>query len=229
MKRKYIISALIIFTILALDQGLKIWVKTHMIENQNIPQHYDSWWNIHFVENPGMAFSIELPGPYGKLVLSVFRFFAIGFIFYMIVDLIRKNKPEGLVYCAAAIFAGAAGNLIDSAVYGLIFTDSYGRVAEMFPANGYAGFMQGYVVDMLWFPILRGEFPKWLPIWGGEPFEFFRPVFNIADAAITVSVFFVLIFQKRFFPQEETTNTSTSNEQPSKETTTDAVQPTPEA
>nr|MBP6516642.1 signal peptidase II [Chitinophagales bacterium] len=119
--------------------------------------------------------------------------------------------------------------LIDSAVYGLIFTDSYGRVAEMFPVKGYAGFMQGYVVDMLWFPILRGEFPKWLPLWGGEPFEFFRPVFNIADAAITVSVFFVLIFQKRFFPQEETTNTSTSNEQPSKETTTDAVQPTPEA
>jgi signal peptidase II len=166
----------------------------HLIQNKAV---------IHFVENPGMAFSLELPGKFGKILLSVFRIFAIGFLFYLLFDFIKKDKPKGLIYCGAGILAGALGNLIDSAFYGIIFTDSYFRVAEMFPEKGYAGFLEGYVVDMLWFPIIRGNIPSWSPIWANEPFEFFRPVFNIADTAITVSVFIIIIFQQKFFPADE--------------------------
>lgn len=200
MQKKSIVATIIILAILILDQGIKIWVKSTMIEGQSL--HVFDWFYIHFAENSGMAFSMELPGAYGKIALSVFRLFAITGIGYWLFDLIRKNAPTGLIYCVAGIFAGATGNLLDSAFYGLIFTDSYGRVAELFPAQGYAGFLLGNVVDMLYFPLFHGKFPTWLPVWGGEYFEFFRSVFNIADAAITVSVAIMVIFQKTFFPQE---------------------------
>ncbi|HEY0262623.1 MAG TPA: lipoprotein signal peptidase [Chitinophagales bacterium] len=199
MKKKSIIASLIILAVLLLDQGVKLWVKSTMIEGESL--HVFNWFYIHFAENSGMAFSMELPGSYGKIALSVFRLFAIAGIGYWVVDLIRKNAPIGLVCCAAGIFAGATGNLLDSAFYGLIFTDSYGRVAELFPAQGYAGFLLGNVVDMLYFPLIHGKFPTWLPIWGGEYFEFFRPIFNVADSAITVSVAMMLLFQKRFFAE----------------------------
>ncbi len=199
MAKKLIVPVIIFLTIIFIDQGLKLWVKTHMIEGQEI-QLIGDRAKLHFVENPGMAFSIELPGKFGKILLSVFRLFAIGFLVYTLLDFIKKDKPKGLIYCGAGILAGAFGNLIDSAFYGLIFTDSYYRIAELFPQKGYAGFLEGYVVDMLWFPILRGTFPLWFPLWANEPFEFFRPVFNIADSAITVSVFIIIIFQQRFFP-----------------------------
>lgn len=199
MKKKSIISIAIIFGVLILDQASKLWVKSTMIEGETI--HVFDWFYIHFAENSGMAFSMELPGQYGKIALSLFRLIVIPYILYVTIDLIRKNKPSGLVYCAAGVFAGALGNLIDTAFYGLLFTDSYGRIAEFLPAQGYAGFLLGNVVDMLYFPLIRGQFPEWFPIWSGEYFEFFRPIFNVADAAITVSMAIVLIFQKKFFQE----------------------------
>jgi signal peptidase II len=202
MAKKLLVPAIIFFSIILIDQASKLWVKTHMMEGQEMHLIQDKAI-IHFVENPGMAFSLELPGKFGKILLSVFRIIAIGFLFYLLIDFIKKDKHKGLIYCGAAILAGALGNLIDSAFYGLIFTDSYFRVAEMFPEKGYAGFLEGYVVDMLWFPIIRGNTPSWSPIWANEPFEFFRPVFNIADTAITVSVFIIIIFQQKFFPADE--------------------------
>ncbi len=202
MKKTSITAVLIFIVILIIDQASKIWVKTHMIEGEEF-RIFGEWARIHFVENRGMAFSMELPGQYGKLALSFFRFFAIGVMFYLLVNMIKEAKPKGLVYCTTAIIAGALGNLIDSMFYGKIFTDSYGQVASIFPPEGYAGWMQGNVVDMLWFPMIDGVFPTWLPIWGGEPFLFFSPIFNVADAAITTAIFIIIIFQKHFFKEEE--------------------------
>jgi signal peptidase II len=194
-------AVLIVFVVLFLDQLIKIMVKTHLMEGQEI-MVMGNWFRIHFVENSGMAFSMELPTSYGKILLSTFRLIAIGFIIYLIRRLIREKYHRGLVYCGALILAGAIGNMIDSAFYGLIFTDSVGRVAALFPkGGGYAGFLKGNVVDMLWFPIAHGVFPHWVPAWGGEYYEFFRPVFNIADASITVGVAIIIIFQKSFFAQ----------------------------
>lgn len=199
MKKKSIVAIIIILSVLILDQAIKLWVKSTMIEGESI--HMFDWFYIHFAENSGMAFSMELPGSYGKIALSVFRLFAICGIGYWLWDLIRKNANAGFIYCVAGVFAGAFGNMLDGAFYGLIFTDSYGRVAEFLPAQGYAGFLLGNVVDMLYFPLIHGQFPSWLPIWGGEYFEFFRPIFNVADAAITVSFAIILIFQKQFFKE----------------------------
>ena len=194
-------AALIVFLVLLMDQAIKIMVKTHLMEGQEV-LIFGNWGRIHFVENPGMAFSMELPSEYGKILLSVFRIIAIGFIVYLIRRLIREKYHPGLVYAGAMILAGAVGNMIDSAFYGLIFTDSVGRVAELFPkGGGYTGFLKGNVVDMLWFPIAHGVFPKWVPLWGGEFYEFFRPVFNIADASITIGVSIIIVFQKTFFAQ----------------------------
>jgi signal peptidase II len=194
-------AVLIVFLVLLMDQLIKIMVKTHLMEGQEV-LIFGHWGRIHFVENPGMAFSMELPSEYGKVLLSAFRLIAIGFIIYLLRRLIREKYHPGLVYAGAMILAGAVGNMIDSAIYGLIFTDSVGRVAEIFPkGGGYTGFLKGNVVDMLWFPIAHGVFPRWLPLWGGEYYEFFRPVFNIADASITIGVAIIIVFQKTFFAQ----------------------------
>jgi len=193
--------------VLLIDQGVKVWVKTHMeygAQFEMIPG-----WNrafVHFVENPGMAFGIEFGGSYGKLALSLFRVFAVGFLIYLIRQLILQRVSRGLLACFALILAGAIGNIIDSAFYGLIFSESSYHnpgPATLFPeGGGYAGFLHGRVVDMLYFPVLRGNFPEWLPLWGGERFLFFRPVFNIADAAISVGVFCLIAFYSSFFRQE---------------------------
>lgn len=160
-----------------------------------------SWARIHFVENPGMAFGIEFGGGYGKLALSMFRIVAVGFLIYYIRELIKAAAPFGLLTSFALILAGAIGNIIDSAFYGLIFSEStYHSVAEMFPAEGgYASFLHGKVVDMFYFPLYNGTLPEWMPFWGGEHVLFFRPVFNIADSAITVGVLSILVFQRSFF------------------------------
>ena len=197
-------AVIIVFLVLAMDQIIKIMVKTHLMEGQEIFV-LGNWFRIHFVENSGMAFSMELPSAYGKILLSTFRLIAIGFIIYLLRRLIRERYHPGLVYSGAMILAGAIGNMIDSAFYGLIFTDSIGRVAAVFPqGGGYAGFLKGNVVDMLWFPIAHGVFPHWLPVWHDEYYEFFRPVFNIADASITIGVAIIIIFQKSFFAQPAT-------------------------
>ncbi len=157
---------------------------------------------IHFVENNGMAFGLSLGGEYGKLALSLFRILAVGFLGYYLRVLIRNKAPFGLLFSFACILAGAVGNIIDSAFYGLIFSEStyHSGVAELFPeGGGYAGFLHGRVVDMLYFPVMKGHFPDWLPFWSGDSFTFFSPVFNLADSAITVGVLYILLFQRSFF------------------------------
>ena len=164
---------------------------------------FGDWFKIHFIENNGMAFGFEFGGEFGKITLSVFRIIAISGIGYYIFYLSRRNAPAGLVIGIAMIFAGAAGNLIDSAFYGLVFSESYGKVAAFMPeAGGYAGFLHGRVVDMLYFPIIDGYFPDWVPWRGGERFIFFRPVFNIADSSITIGVLNIILFQRSFFTKE---------------------------
>jgi signal peptidase II len=194
---------IIILAVLIADQVSKIWVKTTMILGEEFPVFGD-WFYIHFTENYGMAFGLEFAGEYGKLFLSIFRLCAIGVIAWYLVKLIKEKAPQGLLISIALILAGAAGNMIDSAFYGVIFSDSIYGTAEMFPADGgYGKFLHGRVVDMLYFPLFEGHFPDWFPIWGGEHFLFFRPVFNIADSAITIGVAILLIFQKSFFNAEK--------------------------
>lgn len=160
----------------------------------------DHWFRIHFIENAGMAYGLQFGGPSGKLILSLFRLAAVIFGFYVLNRIIREGYPDGLIISGALILAGAIGNLIDSMFYGLIFSSSdYGGVAQLFPkGGGYAGFLHGKVVDMLYFPIYEGFLPRWMPFKGGEYFIFFQPVFNISDAAISVGVIAILLFQKRW-------------------------------
>lgn len=158
------------------------------------------WFIIHFTENPGMAFGMQFGGNFGKLLLSLLRIIAIGAIIWYLVKIIKEKKAVGLIICISLIVAGALGNLIDSAFYGLIFSESHYQVAELFPeGGGYAGFLHGKVVDMLYFPMFRGNFPQWIPFVGGNEFLFFRPVFNLADSSITTGVIALLVFQKRYF------------------------------
>lgn len=158
------------------------------------------WFQIYFVENEGMAWGWKFGGDWGKMALTLFRLIAVIFGVYYIAGIIRKKYHPGFIACAGLIFAGALGNLIDSMFYGLIFEESsYTYVARIFPLKGYAGFLHGKVVDMLYFPIIQSHYPSWLPFVGGKEFEFFSPVFNIADASISVGVIAILLFQKRFF------------------------------
>jgi signal peptidase II len=199
LNKKYI-PWIVVGVILLIDQFTKILVKTNMTLGQNIYVLGD-WFIIHFTENEGMAFGMSLPGQYGKLLLSLFRIVAVGFIGWYIYKLLQNNASKGLIISVSLILAGAAGNIFDSAFYGLIFTESsWFEAASLFgDGGGYAGFLHGKVVDMLYFPIINGTFPSWFPFWGSESFVFFRPVFNIADASITIGVFIILIFQKRLF------------------------------
>jgi signal peptidase II len=192
----------LIIIVLIIDQVSKILVKTSMVMGEEI-HVIGNWFIIHFTENNGMAFGMDLPGKNGKSILSIFRLVAISAIGYYLYYLIRHNAHRGLILSVALIMAGAAGNIIDSLFYGIVFNDSWGRVATLFPdGGGYATFLQGKVVDMFYFPILRGTWPDWFPWLGGSSLIFFRPVFNVADSSITVGVFIILIWQKRFFAEE---------------------------
>lgn len=161
---------------------------------------------IHFTENNGMAFGMEFGGVYGKIFLTLFRLCAVSGIGWYLYTLVKNNEHKGYITCIALVFAGALGNIIDSVFYGKLFSDSFNRIAEFLPEEGgYAPLLEGRVVDMLYFPMIQGHFPAWFPLWGSEEFLFFRPVFNVADAAITVSVTTILIdslFLKRFFKEE---------------------------
>lgn len=190
-------SLLIIGTILIADQILKIWIKTNMVLGEEI-RVLGNWFIIHFTENVGMAFGMELWGAYGKLALSLFRIVAIILIAFYLAWLISKKMPTGVVIGISLILAGAIGNIIDSAFYGLIFNESYFEPAKFFPeGGGYASFLHGRVVDMFYFPIIKTTWPSWIPWVGGQSFIFFRPVFNIADSAITTGVFYLLLFQRK--------------------------------
>ncbi len=199
-------AALLVFIILLIDQASKIWIKTSMTLGQTIPVIGD-WFFIHFTENPGMAFGLEIPGEFGKLILSIFRIIAIGGIIWYILHLIKLEAPKGLILSISLILSGAIGNMIDSAFYGMIFSDSFFQVATIFPEEGgYATFLHGSVVDMFYFPIIRGVYPDWLPWIGSQPFIFFRPVFNVADAVITMGVLITLIFYRSYFNEIDRKN-----------------------
>ena len=195
---------IIICLVVVADQALKIYVKTHFHTGES-HAIIGNWFRLYFIENEGMAYGWKFGGDWGKMVLTLFRLAAVIFGVFYIRKIIEKKYHPGFIICAALIFSGALGNLIDSMFYGLIFEDSSQfsyNVAKIFPAHGYAGFLHGKVVDMLYFPIIRNaHFPLWIPIWGGEDFEFFRPIFNLADAAISTGVLTILVFQKRFFRQ----------------------------
>jgi signal peptidase II len=197
------LAILVITLILVIDQILKIWIKTHFYLGDE-RRIIGNWFLLHFVENKGMAFGFEFAGKFGKVALTLFRIIAASAIFWYLMKLIKKGIPVGLVISVSLIIAGAIGNVIDSAFYGMIFTDSFGRVAEMFPkGGGYATFLHGSVVDMLFFPIIKGTWPSWSPINAGDPFLFFSPVFNIADSSISVGICVILIFYRKYFAEEE--------------------------
>ncbi len=193
---------LIICLVVIADQALKIFVKTHYHAGESHAV-IGNWFRLYFIENEGMAYGWKFGGEWGKMLLTLFRLAAVIFGVFYIKKIIEKKYHPGFIVCVALIFSGALGNLIDSMFYGLIFEDSsmtaY-NVARIFPAKGYAGFLHGKVVDMLYFPVIRNaHFPAWIPFWGGEDFEFFRPIFNLSDACISVGIITILVFQKRFF------------------------------
>jgi len=208
MKKGHV--TLIIAIIILADQGLKLFIKTNYLYGEANPI-LGEWFYLHFVENPGMAYGLKFGGSWGKIALTLFRLGAVIFGVYYLNKIVREKYNTGFIVCASLIFAGALGNLIDSCIYGLIFDKGYTFDATsgfylpyeglaQFSPNGYGQLFQGNVVDMLHFPLINGHFPAWFPIWGGEDFEFFRPIFNIADAAISTGVITLILFQKKFMP-----------------------------
>jgi len=179
---------------------IKVIVKTNMTLYEQNPV-FGNWFIIHFVENKGMAFGMNLPGNNGKVLLSLFRLVAIVAIAFYLRHLIQLKAHTGLLITMSLILAGALGNMIDSAFYGMIFSESSPyEPAIAFPeSGGYETFLHGKVVDMFYFPIINGVYPDWFPRIGGQTFTFFRPVFNIADASISIAVFILLFRQKKYF------------------------------
>ena len=215
LKIKHVV--LIISTIIIIDQLLKIWIKTTHPTGEVTRVFGMDWFRLHFIENPGMAWGWKFGNETGKVILTLFRLAAVIFGTWYLGRIVKQQYKRGFIICAALIYAGALGNLIDSMFYGMIFDKGltydpaisdylqYSGVAH-FSSNGYSSFLHGSVVDMLYFPMFRGHFPSWFPFVGGDDFEFFSAIFNIADASISVGVVTLLLFQKRFFrktsPQE---------------------------
>ena len=197
---------ILIISILIIDQASKFYIKLHFYagEEHNI---VGSWFRLHFIENEGMAWGWKFGGEFGKIALTLFRLVAVIWGSFLLKDFIVKKYHKGFIICAGLIYAGALGNLIDSMFYGLIFDSSIPfttQVATFLPEKGgYAGFLHGKVVDMLYFPLIDTTYPTWFPFVGGKPFSFFDPVFNVADASISVGVMLLLIFQNKFFKKEE--------------------------
>jgi signal peptidase II len=214
VKLKYVIF--IIALIIIADQALKIFIKTnyHFGEaNKIVP-----WFHLHFIENPGMAWGWKFGNETGKIILTLFRLAAVIFGTWYLGKIVKQHYHRGFIVCASLIYAGALGNLIDSMFYGMIFDKGYVYVPELsryqeysgiasLSTNGYSSFLHGCVVDMLYFPIFDVKLPSWFPFWGGDSFEFFSPIFNIADASISVGVITLLLFQKRFFRKKKTEET----------------------
>ena len=209
-------AILIIALIIIADQTLKIWIKTHYTFGEVMRIGGFNWAKLYFIENKGMAWGWEFGGDWGKMILTLFRLAAVIFGTWYLAKIVKQQYHRGFIICASLIYAGALGNLLDSMFYGLIFEEStYAHVAKIFPPHGYAGFLHGRVVDMLYFPMVDSTFPKWFPVFGGEKFEFFSPIFNIADASISAGVITLFVFQKKFFrkhKKEEAITAETSAE-----------------
>ena len=198
-KNKYILSIILFMTVLVIDQIIKVNVKTGMYLGERI--EITSWFSLVFVENNGMAFGWELWG--GKLLLTLFRLIAVGFIGWFIYSEINKRRPTGYIVCLTLIAAGAAGNIIDCLFYGLIFNNPpYPQVAELQPwGAGYGEFLYGRVVDMFYFPLIEWDMPTWMPFYPGEHCIFFSPIFNFADAAISCGIIALLLFYRKIINQ----------------------------
>jgi signal peptidase II len=207
----------IILLVLIIDQALKIWIKTSHPLGPVMNIAGQKWAQLYFIENKGMAWGWEIGGSWGKMLLTLFRLVAVIFGTWYITKIVKQKYTRGFIVCAALIYAGALGNLIDSLFYGMIFDKGMGfdpitksnlyypGIAQ-FSSHGYASFLHGNVVDMLYFPMVHTTWPNWVPIVGGSEFEFFSPIFNIADASISVGVITLLVFQKRFLHKNETTS-----------------------
>ena len=208
------LAILIITLVLLLDQIIKIWIKTTYQIGEGVNILGISWARILFVENEGMAFGMQLGGDYGKVLLTIFRLIAVFFIGYYLFTLIKTRASKGLIISIALVFSGAMGNIIDSIFYGVLFSDSTaGNIAQFMPeAGGYATLLHGHVVDMFYFPMFEGKYADWIPFLGGKYYLFFRPVFNVADSAITTGVLSILIFQRKIFGNKKEIRPAAENE-----------------
>lgn len=204
-KQTFLLVALILF----IDQASKLYIKTHFELGQELKIF--EWFRIYFIENEGMAwgaklsdFSSIISDSSAKLILTIFRIFAVCGIGYWLYQSLQKNTSKTLTIALALIFSGALGNIIDSVFYGVLFDGSLGQTATLFSNEGYANLFHGKVVDMLYFPLFKGYLPEWFPVFGGNYFSFFNPVFNIADMAISTGVGLLLVFNKKVFPKSST-------------------------
>lgn len=189
----------LVVLILLVDQFSKIYVKTNFVLGEEV--HILNWFQIHFIENEGMAWGTKIPGEYGKLILTLFRLVAVTGIGYWLWDAVTIKKSSNyLIVAIALILAGAFGNIIDSVFYGVIFDDSYQQRATLFANKPYGTWLNGQVVDMFYFPFIKDyPMPQWVPYFGGRPFTFFNAIFNVADMAISTGVGILIVFNKKAF------------------------------
>lgn len=192
-------ALILAFIVIVIDQISKIYIKTHFKINEYIKVLGYDWFQIHFIENDGMAWGVEIPGDYGKLILTLFRIVAVCGIIYWLKDSVKQKASNILIVSISLILAGAIGNIIDSVFYGVIFDHSHHQVATMFSDQPYGTWFHGKVVDMFYFPLWEGYLPNWLPIWGGTYFRFFNAIFNVADVAISIGVILLILFNKKAF------------------------------
>jgi signal peptidase II len=201
-------SLIIIFIVLLIDQVSKVYIKTNFVLGESVEVF--SWFKILFIENEGAAWGTKLSDilpiseSAGKLILTIFRLFAIAGIGYWLYDIIKKQSPNVLILAVSLIFAGALGNIIDSVFYGILFNDSNHQIATLFSDEPYGKLFYGKVVDMLYFPLIDTTWPEWVPQLGGKSFRFFEPIFNVADSAISAGVAILLLFNKKAFGKEKT-------------------------